>query len=258
MAWYWPTAVFAVEVTPRPRTAPPFDATTTWRITPSAVPALGTAPSLDASSLEVSRLSSLMPPPPKPSRLASWPRRVPSLKSGLRMEPLTMSPEVTVATAYDTPLEATTSAMIATTIAGEGRRRKRFISVRPPVESGSKSVLQQERPRPGCGSRRGGVDPLPAATCLAARPPRPGLGKAPSHRSAPLRNAETRTEPGPVRLHRTERWGEVLKSGRKWATVAPSKRPEWRGSSHSATPVSNLHGDNALWRFGATSSTRWT
>jgi hypothetical protein len=30
---------------------------------------------------------SLMAPPPKPSRLASWPRRVPSLKSLLRMEP---------------------------------------------------------------------------------------------------------------------------------------------------------------------------
>jgi hypothetical protein len=55
--------------------------------------------------------------------------------------------------------------------------------------------------------------------------------------------------------------GKVGSGVEKWDKVGyggAGKRPEWRGSSHSATPVSNLRGDNELWRFGATSSTRWT
>ena len=67
-------------------------------------------------------VDSLMAPPPKPLRLASLPRRVPSLKSRLRIEPslisrLSIEP---VATPYDTPPIATNRAMQAMASAGEG------------------------------------------------------------------------------------------------------------------------------------------
>src|SRR5919106_2443697 len=39
---------------------------------------------------------------------------------------------------------------------------------------------------------------------------------------------------------RTEKWEMVLLGGRKWGTVAPSNRPEWRGSPPPPPPVSIL------------------
>ena len=92
--WYWPVPVCALEATPRPRTVAPALEMTACRVTPSAVAADGTC-----SSLLASKACSLIALGPKPSALASWPRRVPSLKSRLRIEPLTMSAESIVATA---------------------------------------------------------------------------------------------------------------------------------------------------------------
>ena len=83
-----------------------------------------------AGILSVS-VDSLMAPPPKPLRLASLPRRVPSLKSRLRIEPSLISRQSIepVATPYDTPPIATNRAMQAMASAGEGlENRMRFFT----------------------------------------------------------------------------------------------------------------------------------
>jgi hypothetical protein len=66
---------------------------------PSAAAAAVTLPILAALNFEASSTCSLMALGPKPSGFASLPRRVPSLKSRLRIEPLMMSSEPIVATA---------------------------------------------------------------------------------------------------------------------------------------------------------------
>ena len=103
----------AADVVPRPRTTVPGRRS---RMTsePSAVPAPFTLPSRRVE-LGVERRS-LIAPPPKPLRLASLPRSVPSLKSRLRIDPSTMSSDPIVAAAYAAPLSATKSAMHAMTV----------------------------------------------------------------------------------------------------------------------------------------------
>jgi hypothetical protein len=82
---------------------------------------------LDAA-LTLPSVDSLIAPPPNPSRLASWPRSVPFLKSGLRIEPLRISRLSIdpVASPYETPPSETNRAMTAITRAGEGVRMRRF------------------------------------------------------------------------------------------------------------------------------------
>src|ERR671915_703697 len=109
-------------------------------------------------------------------------------------------------------------------MAGDGGRSRRFIGWDLP-------------------SVRVGVAPVPTAQAP------PWLRNRPLPVQPELQERATRGSPDPTDFRsgsafgighassRTEKWEKVLLGGRKWGTVAPINRPEWRGSSHSATPV---------------------
>jgi hypothetical protein len=155
----------------------------------------------------------------------------------------------TVAVGLLAPRRAVTALDVADRSVGEDGS-----PVRHPARRHHQGDDHQATPRP---TPRPSRFPAGCNVPCTARSARPKAGGCPTRRY-PLRNAESHPRGARIHIDRTERWGRVLKSGTKWATVAPSKRPEWRGSSHSATPVSNLRGDHELWRFGAITSTRWT
>src|SRR5918999_4818136 len=123
IAWYRPSPVRATELTSRPRTSWPFPFTTAKRAPPWATRAPGTRPSDD----------SLIDAPPSLSRRTSLPVSERLRTSLLASERLRMSFPVTellricfpvTTSAYAEPPSDMTRATQATTMAGDGSKRR--------------------------------------------------------------------------------------------------------------------------------------